>query len=150
MDLGIASPELVCGAHESHSWVHQVYEYETAQALKQAPSHQASGEAIPNLNKPMSPAKGNSIRMACQTYQFGPKGVPMCNLGDIAEKDAQIRDLSERLAAHEKIKTKPWRKSYEMLRLKKRLADERKLKKIATHKVDDLLSPVPFIFLSPR
>nr|CDS29696.2 hypothetical protein HmN_000244000 [Hymenolepis microstoma] len=28
-----------------------------------------------------------------------------------------------------------------MLRLKKRLADERKLKKITTHKVDDLLSP---------
>nr|CDS29384.1 hypothetical protein HmN_000872000 [Hymenolepis microstoma] len=94
MDLGIASPELVCGAHESHSWVHQ--------------------------------------------------------LGDIAEKGAQIKDLSERLAAHEKTKTKPWRKSYEVLRLKKRLADERKLKKIATHKVDDLLSSVPFIFLSPR
>nr|CUU97998.1 hypothetical transcript [Hymenolepis microstoma] len=80
MDLGIASPELVCGAHESHSWVHQVYQYETAQALKQAPSHQASGEAIPNLNKPMSPTKGNSIRMACQTYQFGPKGIRICNV----------------------------------------------------------------------
>nr|CDS29700.1 hypothetical protein HmN_000244400 [Hymenolepis microstoma] len=48
MDLEIASQELVCGAHESHSWVYQP--------------------------------------------------------GDIAEKDAQIKDLSERLAAHEMTK----------------------------------------------
>ncbi|VUZ41512.1 unnamed protein product [Hymenolepis diminuta] len=64
-------------------------------------------------------------------------------LGDITEKDTQIRDLSERLAAHERTKNQALEKALrDVETLKKRLADERKLKKIAIHKVDDLLSQV--------
>ncbi|VDN99491.1 unnamed protein product [Rodentolepis nana] len=56
------------------SYFLRVYEYETDQAFKQAPSNQASGEVSPNANELMSSKKGSSIRMACRKYQFGPKG----------------------------------------------------------------------------
>nr|CDS29691.2 hypothetical transcript [Hymenolepis microstoma] len=58
----------------------KVFEYETAHDLNQAPSHQASGGASPTLSKPMNHKKGNSIRMACQTYQCGPKGAMVPHL----------------------------------------------------------------------
>ncbi|VDK35139.1 unnamed protein product [Taenia asiatica] len=64
-------------------------------------------------------------------------------LGDIAGKNEQIAELNEQLAVHEKTKRQVIEKAMrDIENLKKRLADERKLKKIAIHKVDDLLSQV--------
>uniref|UniRef100_A0A5K3ERZ5 DUF4549 domain-containing protein n=2 Tax=Mesocestoides corti TaxID=53468 RepID=A0A5K3ERZ5_MESCO len=64
-------------------------------------------------------------------------------LADISEKNVQISGLNEQLAVHEKTKRQVVEKAMrDIENLKKRLADERKLKKIAIHKVDDLLSQV--------
>ncbi|EUB56864.1 Transmembrane protein [Echinococcus granulosus] len=64
-------------------------------------------------------------------------------LGDIAGKNEHIAELNEQLAVHEKTKRQVIEKAMRDIdNLKKRLADERKLKKIAIHKVDDLLSQV--------
>lgn len=67
----------------------------------------------------------------------------MLQLGDITGKNEQIAELNEQLAVHEKTKRQVIEKAMrDIENLKKRLADERKLKKIAIHKVDDLLSQV--------
>lgn len=70
--------------------------------------------------------------------------VPFCmQLSDIAEKDKLIAQLNEQLEFHEKTKRQVVDKAMRDIEsLKKRLGDERKLKKIAIHKVDDLLSQV--------
>ncbi len=61
----------------------------------------------------------------------------------MGEKDTQIGRLNEQLDYHEKTKRQVVDKAMrDIENLKKRLADERKLKKIAIHKVDDLLSQV--------
>nr|VZI35654.1 unnamed protein product [Spirometra erinaceieuropaei] len=62
---------------------------------------------------------------------------------DIAEKDKTIKAMQEELELHARTKKQQADKSLrDVDTLKKRLQDEKKLKKIAIHKVDDLLSQV--------
>ncbi|VDK89382.1 unnamed protein product [Dibothriocephalus latus] len=62
---------------------------------------------------------------------------------DIAEKDKTIKAMQEELEQHARTKKQQADKSLrDVDTLKKRLQDEKKLKKIAIHKVDDLLSQV--------